>query len=210
MAYFCFDFRCACDAPTVTNEALSRGSQAWPRPAPLQGRSATYKGVTCCSRQLRPGPLQGVVGCGQAPCKGWSVAARPPARGVRLQPRTPCKGAAGCGQAPSKGRPLARAVAPRARPAAANPQGAVASGQAARACCPRCNRKGQPPTAKPQVVAARCKATRGSPADAGRSDRQQGQRLRKAAPPVREVSPEGSSAAPCAGQQRRRRGRHEG
>ncbi|RZS17974.1 hypothetical protein BHM03_00050186 [Ensete ventricosum] len=47
------------------------------------------------------------------------------------------------------------------------------------------------PAARPQVAAARCKVTRGSPAaraTAGRSGRQQGQHPRKAAPP------EGSSA----------------
>ncbi|RWV87027.1 hypothetical protein GW17_00051022 [Ensete ventricosum] len=35
-------------------------------------------------------------------------------------------------------------------------------GQAARACCPRRDRKGQPLAARSQVVAARCKAARGN------------------------------------------------
>ncbi|RWW68728.1 hypothetical protein BHE74_00023741 [Ensete ventricosum] len=85
-------------------------------------------------------------------------------RGGRLQPGPSCKGAVGCGQAPCKGRPLAVAVAPRARTAAASPQGAAASSQAARACCPRSDHKRQPPATRPQVAAAHCKAARGSPA----------------------------------------------
>ncbi|RWW05972.1 hypothetical protein GW17_00030729 [Ensete ventricosum] len=119
------------------------------------------------------------------------------------------KGAAGCGQAPSKGRPPAVAAAPRARTAAASPQGTVTSGQAARACCPRRDRKGL--LAMPQVAAARPQRVApwlGLPlarATVGKSGRQQGQRPREAVPPAREVLPEGSNACRRGGCPCRRR-----
>ncbi|RWV90550.1 hypothetical protein GW17_00047234 [Ensete ventricosum] len=59
-----------------------------------------------------------------------------------------------------EGQPPAVAAAPQARTVAASPQGVAASDQAIRACCPRRDRKEQPPAATPQVAAARCKATR--------------------------------------------------
>ncbi|RWW52786.1 hypothetical protein BHE74_00040779 [Ensete ventricosum] len=141
--------------------------------------------------------------------------------GGRLQPRPPCKGVADYGQAPYKGRPPVVATAPRARTATTNPQGAAASGQAARACCPRRDRKGQPPTVRPQVAAARWRPGRGQGRKGqlrGQGCRLQGRPLAGAAASPRGAArrqqllslgrlptPTACSVATCAGQRRRRR-----
>ncbi|RZS09963.1 hypothetical protein BHM03_00041103 [Ensete ventricosum] len=69
MAYFCFDFRCASDAPVVgLPTVVSEPSRAWPRPrpAPLQGWPAVAKASLQRGDRLRPSPpLKGAVVCGQ-------------------------------------------------------------------------------------------------------------------------------------------------
>ncbi|RZS12022.1 hypothetical protein BHM03_00043409 [Ensete ventricosum] len=84
-----------------------------------------------------------------------------------------CKGASGYGQAPCKGRPAAdkapmqrgdrlrlSSLQGAATRRGNSPAGTIGCYQVARACCPRCNHKGQPPAAR----AIACKAARGSPA----------------------------------------------
>ncbi|RWW12522.1 hypothetical protein GW17_00023805 [Ensete ventricosum] len=97
--------------PLAAKEALARGSQAWPRPAPLQGRPTTYKGVAGCSQvtlarerpvaakaamqrgdRLRQGPLQKV--------RSAAARASPQRGGARLRPRR-----GGCCQRSTDDRP---------------------------------------------------------------------------------------------------------
>ncbi|RWV78494.1 hypothetical protein GW17_00060537 [Ensete ventricosum] len=121
---------------------------------------------------------------------------------------SPLAGATVCGQAPCKGRPPVVAAAPRARTVAASPQGAVASGQVARACCPRRDRMGSRPRPCCKGLLPKRDRMGSRPwAAASRSDRQQGQRPRprEAASPANEVSPEGSSTCRRGGCPRRRR-----
>ncbi|RWW01066.1 hypothetical protein GW17_00035917 [Ensete ventricosum] len=111
-------------------------------------------------------------------------------------------GQAGCAQGPLQWAAASMRGCPRAWLA---PAGVGSTcGQATRDNRPRQGRKGQPPAARPQGVAARCEAARGSLAaraaayKGGRSftgsARARRHRPCKATPPDREVSPEGSSA----------------
>ncbi|RWW39800.1 hypothetical protein BHE74_00054832 [Ensete ventricosum] len=101
--------------------------------------------------------------------------------------QTPYKGVVDCSQAPCKGWPAAAKdpLQGAATRRGNSPAGTIGCGQAARACCPWRDRKGQLLVAMPQVVAARCKASRGSPearAVVGRSGCQQGRSA--ASPPA--------------------------
>ncbi|RRT32235.1 hypothetical protein B296_00053287 [Ensete ventricosum] len=117
-----------------------------------------------------------------------------PNSGIRAKRRKTLQGAAAHGhdQPPySGGRPPARgrSIAARSPVRGGHPQGHQPCGHdrlrpGRRACCPLRDSKRQSPATRPQVAAAHCKAARGSPATAGRSDRQPSRCRPKAAAPT--------------------------
>ncbi|RWW01488.1 hypothetical protein GW17_00035471 [Ensete ventricosum] len=116
--------------PALPLAGQRRWSQGWP---PLGRATADRKG--------QAPPAQGQRrrrGMKEALARGSRAWPRPaPLQWRPVAAKAPCRGAAGCRQAPCKGRPPAVAAASRARTIAA-------SGEAARACCPRRDHKGQP------------------------------------------------------------------